>query len=165
MPAEIQIQWASTAPTDLTVTNLASLADGNIWRSGNLDPAASGAPVPQVVRVSYEIVFNATPIAGDYLEFRFANADEAASNEILDGNIATTEGTITTAAARAEALAGTRLVRVHAWETSHGATFKGSFDIFNPGPSWQLLVRPVGEALSASGHRVRVRYGSPEYQG
>lgn len=161
MPAEIQLQWA-TSPTDLTVSNLASLADGNVWRSGNLDP---GNPAPQVVRVSYEIVFSATPIAGDYLEFRFASADEAGSNEIIDGNLSTSEGAITVAADRAAAIQGSRLVRVHAWDTSHGATFKGSFDLFNPGPSWQLLIRPVGEALASGTHRVRVRYGSPEYQG
>jgi hypothetical protein len=160
MPAEIKAQF-DTSPADLTVTNLASLADGNIWRSGNLDP---GNPSPAWVRVSYEVVFNATPIAGDQLEFYYASADEAASNEIIDGNLSTSEGSITAAGAKAEALQSARLVRVHGWTTSHGATFKGSVDIYNPGPSWQLLIRPVGEALSASGHRVRVRYGSPESQ-
>lgn len=160
MPAEIKLQW-DTSPTDLTVTNLASLADGNFWRSGNLDP---GNPAPQVARVSYEVVFNATPVAGDYLEFRYARADEASSNEIIDGGLATTEGAITAAAGKAEAEAGSRIVRVHPWQTSHGATFKGSFDIYNPGPSWQLLIRPVGEALASGTHRVRVRYGSPESQ-
>jgi hypothetical protein len=161
MPAEIKAQW-DTSPTDLTVTNLASRADGTVWRSGNLDP---GNPAPQMVRVSYEIVFNATPVAGDYLDFRYASADEAASNEIIDGGIATTEGGITAAAGIAEAVAGSVSVKAHGWSTSHGTTFKGSFDIPDPGPSWQLLIRPVGEALAASGHRVRIRYLSPEYQG
>lgn len=161
MPAEISLQW-DTSPTDLTVTNLASLADGNIWNSGNLDP---GNPSPQAVRVSYEIVFNATPVAGDYLEFRCISADEASSNEIVGGGVSTSEGAITSAASKAEALQGSSLLKVHAWDTSHGATFKGSFDIFNPGPSWQLLIRPVGEALASGTHRVRVRYLSPEYQG
>jgi hypothetical protein len=157
---EVKIQW-DTNPTDLTVTNLASLVDGYFWQSGALDP---GNPSPEVVRVSYEIVFNATPVAGDYLEFYIANGDEAASNEIWNGGIGTSEGAISTAATIAAIVQSCDLVRSHAWATSHGTTFKGFIDIFNPGPSWQLLMRPVGEALAASGHRVRTRYGNREVQ-
>jgi hypothetical protein len=160
MATDFKIDWGS-APTDLTVTNLASLADGNIWQTGALDP---GGPSPEIVRVSYEIVFNATPVAGDSLQFFFASGDEAASNEVWNGGIGTGEGQITTAAAKAAAEAGCDMVHQHAWQTSHGTNFKGSFDVANPGPSWQLLVKAAGEALAPSGHRVRIRYGTTQSQ-
>lgn len=160
MADEIQLDYDAT-PTDLTVTNLADLADGDVWQSGALDP---GDPAPQAVRVSYEIVFNATPVAGDSLQFFHAAGDEAASNEIWDGGIGATEGQITTDAAVAAVEAACPLVHQHPWQTNHGVTFKGSFDIWNPGPSWQLLVKASGEALESTGHRVRVRYLSPQVQ-
>lgn len=159
MANEIKIDWE--AAVDLTVTNLASLADGNFWQSGAIDP---GDPAPQVVRVSYEIVFNATPVAGDSLQFFFASGDEASSSEVWSGNVGTSEGQITAAAAKAAVEAGCELVHQHAWQTSHGTTFKGHFDLWSPGPSWQLLVKAAGEALASSGHRVRRRYGSPQVQ-
>lgn len=159
MPNNVKYDWDTI--TDLTVTNLASLADGNIWQSGDLDP---GDPSPGFVKVSYELVFNATPVAGDRIDFLYASCDEAASNEIRDGNIGGTEGQITTAAAKAAVQASCPVVRSHYWETSHGTTFKGSFIIPNPGPSWQLLIKPVGEAFAAGTHRVRIRYTDDEVQ-
>ncbi len=160
MPTEIKVQW-DTSPTDLAVTGLASLADGTFWQSGALDP---GNPSPDVVRVSYQIEFNATPIGGDYLEFRYSSGDEAASNEIWAGNIGTSEGAITSSASVAAVTKGCTLLKVHTWTTNHGAVFKGEFDIHNPGPSWQLLCRPVGESLKSTGHIVRIRYGTGRSQ-
>jgi hypothetical protein len=156
--ADHNINW-DTSPTDLTVSNLDTLSDGNIWQSGALDKTE---PTPQWVRVSYEIVFNATPVAGDSLDFYYASGDEAASNEIWPGNIGTSEGQITAAADKAAVEAGCDLVHRHAWQTSHGTTFKGSFDLWNPGPSWQLLVKANGEATSSGTQRVRIRYGTPD---
>lgn len=162
MANEVLIKWDAT-PTDFaTLTNLNSLADGNIWNSGELNDAT---PSNSIVRISYELDFNATPVAGDYLAFWVISGDEAASNEIWDGGIGTTEGEISTAAAVAEALASLgQPAHLHAWRTSHGVEFKGHFDFFNFGPSWQLCIQVVGEALAASTNRVRYRYGRIEIQ-
>ena len=158
----ILITWDAT-PTDFgTITNLNSLADGNIWQSGEINDAS---PSDQILRISYELVFNATPVAGDYLAFWIASGDEASSNEIWDGGIGTSESEISVAASVAEALASLgQPAKTHAWQTNHGTTFQGHFDVFNFGPSWQLLIQASGEALSATGNRVRYRYGTPEVQ-
>lgn len=160
MANEVLIKWDAT-PTDFaTLTNLHSLADGNIWQSGEINKAT---PTWEFVRISYELIFNATPVAGDHVNFWIASGDEAASNEIWDGGIGTSESEISTAAnvvAVEQALAAPK---VHHWATSHGTTFKGHFDYFNFGPSWQLLIQVVGEALT-TGNRVRYRYGTREVQ-
>lgn len=152
---DLKYRW--TTPTDLTLTSLASLADGNIWQSGLL---TDGPPTFMAVRFSYELVFNATPVAGDHLQFYIPEGDEAASNEIWDGNIGETIGQITTAAAIAAVLAAFsgNAYHAHYWQTSHGTTFKGSFRAYEIKQSHQLLVRPVGEALAAGTHRLRVSY-------
>lgn len=157
---DLRLRYEST-PTDLTVTNLASLADTNLWQSGEINDAS---PSYEGVRISYEIVFNATPVAGDSLRFYLASGDEAASNEVWGGGIGTTEGQITTAAAKAAVKAALYPVHEHAWQTSHGTTFKGSFTVYNFGPSWQLLIEANGEALAAGTHRVRRRYFTTQRQ-
>lgn len=160
MPTEIPIKWSAIADF-ATLTNLASLADGNIWQSGEQNDAS---PTAQLLRIYYEIAFNATPVSGDSLNFHILGGDEAASNEIWEGGIGTSEGQITSAAAKAAVFASSFPVKIHAWQTSHGATFKGSFTLQDFPPSWQLLVHANGEALASSGHRLRYQYGVPEAQ-
>jgi len=159
MSNESKILWG--AITDLTVTNLASLADGNWWQSGELNDAS---PSNELMRIWWEIVFNATPIAGDYLRFKLARGDGAASNEIWDGGIGTSEGQITVAAAKAAVAQATMPQWSHYWATDHGVTFKGSKTISVAGHSWQLLVSPRGEALAASGQRLRYQLGTRQQQ-
>jgi hypothetical protein len=156
---DLLIAWDAT-PTDFTVTNLESLGSGDIWQSGELN---AGPPNDQVARISYQIVFNTTPVAGDSVIFRWAWGDQASSNEIWSGGIGTSEGQITAAAGKAEARAGCPVVHEHFWKTSHGTTFKGFFDVFSFGPSWQLLIEANGEALT-TGNRVRYRYGTAQSQ-
>lgn len=160
MANESKILWDAT-PTDMTLTSLASLADGNLWQSGELN---SASPSMAWVRISYSLVFNATPIAGDYLRFWIAKGDEAAASEIWTGGIGTAVGQITAAAAKAEAIQALKTPITHFWATSHGTTFKNLFERFLFGPSWQLVLGPVGEALAASGHIIRYRYGTPQQQ-
>ena len=157
---DLRIRWES-APTDMTVTNLASLASGTLWQSGEINDAS---PSHEILRISYELDFNATPVAGDSLRFYLAIGDEAAANEIWDGRLGTAEGQITAAASIAEAKQGCALVHEHAWATSHGVEFKGHFDVYNFGPSWQLLIEANGEALAAATNRVRRRYGTTQRQ-
>jgi len=156
---DVLIQW-DAAPTDMTVTNIASLADGDIWRSGEFNAAD---PSELFLKISYEIVFNATPVAGDYLRFWLAMGDKDSIGEIWPGDIATTEGKITAAGATAELEQSLSPVKVHHWVANHGTTFRGVFTLGleSWSPSWQLLMQPNGEALSASGHTVRYSYGHP----
>lgn len=160
MANEIKIDWEAT-PTDMTVTNLASLADGNIWQSGEINDAS---PTNEILRISYEIAFNNTPVVGDSLLFYLARGDEASSSEIWSAGIGASEGQITTAASIAAVQAAIYPVHEHAWQLSHGTTFKGVFDVRNFGPSWQLLVEANGEALASTGHTIRRRYGSFQIQ-
>lgn len=160
MANKIKIAWDAT-PTDFsTLTNLHSLADGNIWQSGEINDAT---PSDNWLRISYELIFNATPVAGDSLIFYLSKGDEAASNEIWAGGIGTSESEISAAASIAEAQQACPIVWEHAWATSHGTTFKGIFDVRNYGPSWQLLIEANGEALT-TGNRLRYRYGTEEVQ-
>lgn len=152
------ISWDAVVAFD--VTNLHSLADGNIWGSA---AAAPGSPSPSVVQISYNLVTNATMVAGEHIALWVINSDGDATTPYYPGSIAATQGQITTAANIAAALAAVgQPHRLHAWQTSHGTTFRGLFLFFLPRTAWKVLVRPVGEALSASGNVVRYRYGTPQ---
>ncbi len=157
MANEIRLKWGSSA--GLTVTNLASLADGNIWQSGS---QSNSSPSQRLLKVSYKIEFNATPVSGDYLAFYIATSDDNGT-PLWDGGIGTSEGQITSAASKAAVLSALIEVHRHAWRTSMGAVFQGSF-IVEIEPTWQLLVVPNGEALKASGHTINIRYATEEVQ-
>lgn len=159
MANESKILWGSV--TDITLTNLASLADGNWWQSGELNDAS---PSSELIRIWWEIVFNATPVAGDFLWFKVARGDGAASNEIWDAGVGTSEGQVTAAASKAAIEQSPMPTWTHYWATNHGATFKGSRMVPLHGHSWQLLVSPRGEALAAGTHRLRYQVGTPQLQ-
>ena len=156
----VEIAWDST-PTNFTITNLESLADGNIWQSGVIDDAT---PSKEWVRISFALIFNTTPVAGDSVIFRLAQGDEAASDEIWSGGIGTSESEISTAASIAAIQATMPPVYQVAWQTNMTASgFEGMFDLYSPGPSWQLLIEANGEALT-TGNVVRYRYGTSQIQ-
>ena len=158
--SEILIKWDAT-PTDFTLTSLASLASDDMWQSGEINDAT---PTYQIVSISYELD-TVSPGAGDHLAFYIAKGDEASSNEIWSGGIGTSIGQITTAAAVAEVQASIGIpAHIHAFQTNHGVEFKGLFNFWFFGPSWQLIVHTVGMALAASTHRLRYRYGTPAAQ-
>lgn len=160
MANDVKIAWAGT-PTDFSpITNLNSLADGNIWQSGEISDAS---PSNEILRISYELVA-VTPAADDSLIFYLAQGDEASANEIWTGGIGTSESEISAAAAIAEVQAACPIMWEHAWQTSHGTIFKGHFDIWNFGPSWQLLIEANSVALAASTNRLRFRYGTTQIQ-
>jgi len=152
------IVWGTTTAFD--VTNLHSLADGNIWGSVAIAPGASVSPI---VQISYNLVTNAAMIAGEYIALWVINSDGDASTPYYPGSIVATQAQITVAADKAAALAAIgQPHKIHVWETSHGTTFRGMFTFFYPRSAWKVLVRPVGEALAASGSLVRYRYGMPQ---
>lgn len=159
MPNKILINWDSV--TDFsTLTNLNSLADGNVWQSGEMNDAS---PSDIFLKISYELDFNATPVQGDRLIFWIMQGDMAASNEIWEAGIGTSESEISTAASIAE-IEMIQPSFTHSWQTNHGTTFKGIFTVELESPSWQLLIQADGEALASSGNRLRYRYGTAEVQ-
>mgnify|MGYP006969464167 FL=1 len=86
MANESEILWGTV--TDFSdISELDQLGDGDWWQSGEQNDAS---PSNQFVRISWEIIFANTPVAGDFLWFKIARGDGAASNEIWDGGIGTT---------------------------------------------------------------------------
>jgi hypothetical protein len=154
MAEQFQLAWeASTALASFT--GLHSLADGNIWRGGEITDAS---PTRQMIEISYNLVFNVAPVVGDYLAFWVVGSDGNAT-PYRPGAIAGTVGAITAAAAIAEFLqAAGQPDHSHHWATNHGLTFQNSFLVENYRPAWQVCIRAVGEALAAAGNVVRYRY-------
>lgn len=159
MAGESKILWG-TATALATLTNLNSLADGNWWQSGEINDAS---PSNELVRIWWQIVFNTTPVAGDYLWFKLARGDGHAS-EIWDAGIGASESEISTAASIVAVDQAPMPQWSHYWATNHGATFYGSKTVGLPGHSWQLLVSARGEALAASGHAIHYQYGTAQAQ-
>jgi len=160
MANEIKILWDST-PAIMSTASLDNLAAGNIWQSGEVNDAN---PANQILRISYSLTFLNTPVSGDLLKFFIAQGDRASASEIWHGGIGITQSQITLAARIAEVHAALSPVHQHAWQTTHGMTFEGIFDVWFSGPSWQLLIEPVGEALDGNGNKVRYTYGTPQKQ-
>ena len=152
------VAWGTT--TALDVTNLHSLADGNIWGSEAIAP---GSPTSPILQISYNLVTNAAMTAGEYIALWVINSDGEATTPYYPASIVATQAQITAAANIAEALAACGPPnKIHAWQTSHGTTFRGLFLYYYPRTAWKVLVRPVGEAFAASGNLVRYRYGTPQ---
>lgn len=149
-------------PTDMDVTQLASLPSGQLWHSIAF---TDGPPSAQILTISYTIVFAAIPVINDHLAMWIAKGDQAATNEIWDGGLPVTQGVLSAPAdiAKAQAALGDPHNSYY-WETNHDATFERNWTFVDAGPRWQLVVQPLGEALAASGHSIRYRYGSPEVQ-
>lgn len=156
---DLKLRWGSLSSA-LTVTNLASLADGNLWLSAAINDAS---PHHEYVQLSYTVEFNATPIAGDYLEF-FLPLGDGDGTILWPGGASDSEQAITAAAAKAEFLQSCRPVRRHEWATSHGAVFKGIVTLALRSPDFRFGIRPVGEALKSSGHTLKYRLGTYQRQ-
>lgn len=156
---DVKINWGSLSSA-LTVTNLASLADGNVWLSAAL---ADTEPHHEYVQLSYTIEFNATPALGDYLEI-FLPKGNGDSTILWPGGASDSEQAITSAAPRIEFLQACRPVARHEWFTNHGAIFKNVLTFALRSPDFRFGVRPVGEALKASGHTLKYRLGTYQRQ-
>lgn len=143
-----------------TLTNLHSLASGNWWQSGEINDSD---PSHEAVLIWWHIVFNATPIAGDYLWFKLATGDQDGT-EIWDAGIGTSEAEESDAADIAAIDQCPMPQWTHYWATGHGTTFKGSRIVTLKAPSWQLLISARGEALASSGSVVKYRYLTPRIE-
>ena len=156
------IRTALEGVTDFVVTNLHALAGGDIWRSIRIDDAS---PHSDQVTISFSLACNAAVAADDKLNFYWANSDEAAVSEIIDAGILATEGQITVANEISDVRDGLDLVH-HVRIDRVNQVVKGSFVLFSPGPSWQVLIEleSAGGALGVAGSVVRYRFGTPQIQ-
>lgn len=163
MANEIRNKWQNAAAFS-TLTNLNSLADGNIWQSELMSAeAATGITYPGV-QIWYELDWNAAPAAGDSISFFIAEGDEHAS-EIWPGNLTEGEAELSTAAARDPVLDNIRAVhRVAMRGANYTTNVKGSFKYYDLAPDWILLIMVEGEALAASGNALHYRYFEPQGQ-
>jgi hypothetical protein len=157
---DIKKRWEGSLVSISDVDNLNSLADGNIWLSASF---SDGSPNHEFVQLSYTIEFNATPVAGDYLELfmPIANGD---GTLLWPGGVGDAEQALTTAAAKAEFLAACRPFRRHEWQTSHGAVFKSVATLILPAPNFRFAVRAFGEALKSTGNSLKYRLGTYQRQ-
>jgi hypothetical protein len=156
---DLKINWGSLTSI-ATLTNLHSLADGNLWLSAAINDAE---PAHQLVQISYTIVFNATPVAGDYLQL-FLPEGNGDATILWPGGVSDSEQEISTAATIAEFLAACPPAWHHYWQTSHGATFKFVKTFRLPAPDWRVGIRVVGEALSSTGNVIKYKYGTVQRQ-
>lgn len=155
---DLKLNWG--ALSTLTVTNLASLADGNIWLGAAINDTE---PHHEFVQLSYTIVTNVAMIAGDYLELFLPKGDGDATI-LWPGGASDSEQAITAAAAKAEFLAACKPFWRHEWQTSHGTSFKNVITVPLRSPNFRFGVRTVGEALAASGHTLKYRLGTYQRQ-
>jgi hypothetical protein len=156
---DLRINWGALSSA-LTVTNLNSLADGNIWLSAAINDAE---PHNEFVQLSYTIEFNATPIAGDYLEI-FLPKGNGDGTILWPGGASDSEQALTAAAAKAEFLQACRPVARHEWATSHGAIFKNVLTLALRSPDFRFGVRAVGEAIKSTGNTVKYKLGTYQRQ-
>ena len=160
MARETKVRHAGSGATNIaTVTNLDSLAAGNIWQSGLL---TNTNPGDMAVRIWFQLDWNAAPALGDQFKFYVSYGSEEAT-ELWTGDIGESESEISVAADQDRIRATCPLVHTVTMATTTTQTNNtGHFDVFYPGPAWQILIEAVGEALAASGNSVEYRYFSPE---
>lgn len=156
---DLKLNWGALSAA-LTVTNLNSLADGNVWLSAAINDAE---PHHEFVQLSYTIVTSVAMVAGDRLEI-FVPRGNGDTTILWPGGVSDSEQALTTAGPKADFLAACKPVWLHEWQTSHGTTFKNVLTIPLRSPDFRFGVRTVGEALAASGHTLKYRLGTYQRQ-
>jgi len=156
----IEIAWDAT-PAAFTTTNLESLTAGYVWHSGLIEDAS---PSSEWVRISFALVSDSALSLGESFVFRLSQGDGAASGEIWSGGLGTSEGVISTAGPAMAVQANCPIVHEVAFRTNLATDgYEGVFDIYSPGPRWQLLIWAQGEGLT-TGNVLRYRYGTSQIQ-
>jgi len=161
MANEAEFLWGSL-DTSLTVTNLQSLDDGEVWYSDQQTQTTTAA---MKLRVFYDLEYLSTdtPTAGDNIIFRLAAGD----GTNIDGNVPASQGHTATAALVAEYQAGCRRVHTHHYATSAAKTLTGHFDIDDPPMYWTLVIENDSDSpseLESTNQAISFKYGSPQYQ-
>lgn len=147
--------------TDVSaLTNLHSLAAGNIWRSAQ-HTQTPGTALP-FVNISFKLCVDASAADGEQFIFYWGKGDDAASSEIRDAGSATSEAELSAANDIDDVQDACRLVHVAPIDRA-SQDVQGVFTVEDPGSDWQLFIEldSSAGALDASGNLVRYRYWQP----
>jgi len=140
-----------------TLTNLDSLAAGNIWRSAQKTQTPGAAD--DRVDISFKLCCDANVVDGEAIHFYLGRGDDAASNEIRTAGAATSEAELSAA----DDIDDVQDACDPVWSAPidrASQDVQGVFTIEDPGPDWQLYIEldSSAGALDASGNVVRYRY-------
>lgn len=152
---DFKVNWGST--TDFTLTNLHSLAGGNIWASNAITETTNSS---DRVQISFSLHCDASVVADEQIIFRFVKGDDNTS-EIRDAGISTSEQEISTANTISDIqdmLPPVKVVRID----RANQDIDGVFTVYDPGLDWQVLIEldSSSGALDASGSVVSYRLGT-----
>jgi hypothetical protein len=139
----IQIFSAFGASTAISATSLANLAGA----SGYALPAVNNTALPcMVARVYFTITTGTNPIANGTIMFYLLQGDAFPPVFYTDAGTGTNPSTLYLGGIFTPATA--QLVQVVQVSSTSSTTYKGSFIIRNPGPTWGIAVfNNTGAAL------------------
>lgn len=149
LPDDAKVKLSSF--TDLDVTNLASLADGDLWKSAVLTDTD---PIHDGIEVYYDIDVAAFA-ADDHLRIGLLRGD-GQGTEIWTGDVGEGEGQITTAAA-VEAVEQAVQFQRHYGSANHGTVVKGRKVFPLLATDFAICISVEGTSIAAGTHVVRYR--------
>lgn len=158
MATTLEINWDAITNFS-TLTNLDSLASGNMWVSGKVESDPSAA----FLEISYTLVCDGSVAAEDVVKLFLARGNDD-STEIRDGGISDSEQEISTANALADLRDALGVpIATHRIDRA-SQTLNKVFRVENPGPDWRLVIdfEDVSGGLASSGNVVSYRHGNWE---
>ena len=157
-----------TTSTALTLTSMNSapgVTSGDLWNSGLIATGPSAGLQFPGLQISFRLDWSAAPASGDSITFWLAEGDENATSEIWTAALVETEGVITSATTIERLVSGTPPVHRVVMQSANATTaIAGLFEVYDPSPHWQLVVRPAGGALAQTGNQIHYRYIEPQGQ-
>ena len=150
------------AAQSLDVTNLHSLASGDIWHSEVINDAPSAYTQYPYFYLAYSLDWTGAG-AGDSAEFYVLREDELAAGSKWEGGVTASQGTLTTDAN----VAAVRDNCVPVARLTLGATINqteqnGVIEVVSPFPRFKVAVYVVGAPLAASGSNLSYRFAEPK---
>lgn len=150
----------------MTVTNLHSRADGDLWKSGVISNSPTAIRQYLGVKIFYNIELTGAA-QNDTLKFYLLEGDEGAGGEIWTGDADENEGFIAAASAAtiAEITNNAELLKtVTLSAATPGATQKGVITIKDVSPDFQIALLLGGAGTAASGSTLTYRFFEPQGQ-
>lgn len=156
MPNEIKAKLGASAALTITLASLASSEAGVGRQSTMVDNSSALA---QLVHVFFKVTTGTGPTTGRSINFYLVKRDNHASPNIATDNAGGSDAALTVVTAD--------LVYSVPTDNTSDKTYRGSFVIPNPGPSWGIaVVHDTGVNLNATAGNHELRYvtENPEVQ-
>ena len=154
MADQSQFAWGASNSIG-TITNLNSLAAGNIWHSASI---ADASPTRESLEISYQLNCEVAIGATDSVHFWVAGND-GAGTPLWPGGIGGTEGELSVAADIEDFLnAVGNPYHIHVGSANQSTNVEGMFTVIRYRPTWILCIQINGQALAATGNSVNYRY-------